>query len=279
MIEILRNFVTITEGQVHYRYSGPLNNKTRPLVLVHASPTSSLSLKKFMQSLRQTNSSLSLYAPDTLGNGDSCKPSVEIPDISYYAKTLAEQLHELNISEIDIYGTHTGGSIAMDLAINYPKLVRKIIIDGIGMYNENEKQDMLENYTPEIKPDLMGMQINWAWHFIRDQNFFFPWYKKNSENQRKKGMQSPEELHDAAVEVLKSIDSYHHAYRAAFRYPKREQLPKVKQPLMLIYDEDDPLNKYKTEAFKFSPNANECLIPSNSTLDFKAKKIIDWLEN
>ena len=279
MNRILRNFVNIDEGQVHYRYSGEITGKKIPLVLVHASPTSSISLTSLMTEIGKKNNLIPLYAPDTLGNGDSCKPSEDSPEITYYANTLKKQFDKLSISKVDIYGTHTGGSIAMDFAINYPNYVRKIIIDGIGMYEENEKIDMLKNYTPEIKPDLMGTQINWAWHFIRDQNFFFPWYKKEVSNQRLNGIQSAEKLHDSVVEVLKSIDSYHLAYRAAFRYPKREQLPKIKQPLMLIYDEEDPLNKYKDEAVKFSPKAEHYLISSNMDLAKKAEKIIEWLSD
>ena len=61
-------------------------------------------------------------------------------------------------------------------------------------------------------------------------------------------MQSADKLHDSTVAVLKSIETYHLAYRAAFKYPKREQLQKITHPLMLIYDENDPLNKYKDEA-------------------------------
>ena len=63
----------------------------------------------------------------------------------------------------------------MELAIQEPNLVNKVIIDGIGIYSEEDKSEMLKNYAPNIKPDLMGTQLNWAWHFIRDQNFFFPW--------------------------------------------------------------------------------------------------------
>ncbi|PPR79263.1 MAG: hypothetical protein CFH01_00523 [Alphaproteobacteria bacterium MarineAlpha2_Bin1] len=279
MAEVFRNFVNIDVGQVHYRYIGEISNGELPLVLLHASPTSSISLTQLMLELSKYNHVTPLYAPDTLGNGDSCKPNIKNPDIEYYSSMLKKQLIKLNIDQINIYGTHTGGSIAMDFAINNPKYVKNIIIDGIGMYDEDEKADMLKNYTPEIKPDLMGTQINWAWHFIRDQNFFFPWYKKNKDNQRLDGFQSADKLHDSVVEVLKSIDTYHLAYRAAFKYPKREQLQKIKQPLLLIYDENDPLNKYKDEAQKFSPNAENCLISSDSSLAIKAKKIVNWLNN
>ena len=36
-----------------------------------------------------------IYAPDTLGNGDSCKPNKSLPDISYYAEAVKRQLEKL----------------------------------------------------------------------------------------------------------------------------------------------------------------------------------------
>ena len=53
-------------GQIHYHDAGA----GRPLVLIHASPASSVRLVPLMKALAGTQP---LYAPDTLGNGDSCK--------------------------------------------------------------------------------------------------------------------------------------------------------------------------------------------------------------
>ena len=39
------------------------------------------------------------------------------------------------------------------------------------------------------------------------------------------------------------------------------------------------LNKYKDEAVKFSPNAENCLISSDSSINIKADKIAKWLNN
>ncbi|MDC0074482.1 alpha/beta hydrolase [Alphaproteobacteria bacterium] len=275
-MNIKRGFLRIEEGQVHYRAVGKILNSKKPLVMIHSSPASALNLQPLMQELHSIGVS-PIYAPDTLGNGDSCKPKPTIPDIDYYADTLKRQLKELNVDNIDLYGTHTGGSIALELAIQEPSIINKLIIDGIGMYSEEDKVDMINNYAPEIKPDIMGTQLNWAWHFIRDQNFFFPWYKKSLNNQLNKGISNPDSLHDSVVEVLKSLDSYHHAYRAAFNYPKKEKLKEVKSKILLIYEKNDPLYRYKNEALISNKNITDAELDDNTDLTIKAKKILNWL--
>jgi len=275
--QIDRDFVRIDEGQVHYRAVGNVMSGKRPLVMIHASPASSYNLQPLMGKLGQLRPQ-PLYAPDTLGNGDSCKAQMDVPDIAYYANAVGRQLDALGIGEIDVYGTHTGGSIGMELAIQQPKRIRRVVIDGVGLYSEEEKADMLANYTPEIVPDYEGSQFNWAWHFVRDQNFFFPWYKRDVAHQRKAGVTNPDALNDVVVEVLKSITTYHHAYRAAFRYPKKERLAHITQPTLMIYETSDPLYKYKDEALAAVKNCTDGALPDGSTVGDKAKLISDWLD-
>ena len=272
--EIERGFLRISEGQVHYRSHGDIKGGGRPLVLIHASPASSINLVPLMEALA---GSQPLYAPDTLGNGDSCKMTMAQPEMADYADAVRRQIEVLGHKQVDVYGTHTGGGVAMELAINNPNLVRKVIIDGIGLYSEETKKDMLANYTPEIKPDAFGSQFNWAWHFVRDQQFFFPWYKRDVEHQRMQGLVSPEHLHANVMEVLKSITSYHLGYRASFRYPKAARLPLLTQQTMMIYTAADPLAVYKDEALGLVKKLVSGEVPKNASEADKAKIIRDFL--
>ena len=272
--EIDRNFVRIAEGQVHFRSSGDLGGEKRPLVMIHSSPASSMTLVPLMEKLAGTRP---LIAPDTLGNGDSCKAQMEVPDIAYYADAVGRTLDTLGIGEIDIYGSHTGGAIATELSIQQPERVQRLIIDGIGLYSKELQRDMLENYTPEITPDAFGSQFHWTWQFIRDQSLFFPWYKRDAEHQRAAGLPSPDQLHAMVMEVLKSIDTYHMGYRASFRYPKRERLPLVGVPAMMIFETSDPLFQYRNETVSLVKNAILGEVPGGSGNAGKAKVINEWL--
>lgn len=249
-VQIDRNFVRIAEGQVHYRSRGD-GTSARPLVMLHASPASSVSVLPLMRAL---NGAQSLVAPDTLGNGDSVPIGLEQPEIPDYAEALGRVLDALDMPEIDIYGSHTGASIAMELAIAQPQRVRRLVLDGIGLYATEELADILANYAPAIEPDQIGSQLTWAWHFVRDQAFYFPWFKRDAEHARTGGLPPAKVLHATVVEVLKSIRTYHLAYRAAFRHPKRERLPLVTVPALVLGDSSDPLFPAQEEVCSLLPD-------------------------
>ena len=263
-----RNFVRIAEGQVHYRSRGDIA-AGRPLVLMHASPASSVTLIGLMEALGEGQA---LIAPDTLGNGDSAPAAPGQPEIPYYAEALGRALDALGIAEIDIYGTHTGASIAMELAIARPERVRRLVLDGIGLYAPDELKDILANYAPAIESDEIGSQLTWAWHFVRDQAFYFPWFKRDAAHAREVGLPPAETLHRTVVEVLKAIRTYHLAYRAAFRHPKRERLPLVTVPALVLGDPADPLLPGQEEVCSLLPNGKMGRLEGGESLRPSEKK-------
>lgn len=233
---IRRGFVDVAEGQMHYRRAG--SGGGVPLVMLHASPGSSKQLEALLGALAAQRT---VYAIDTLGNGDSSRPAQSVPTIFDFADATVRALDALGLDRVDLYGTHTGASIAMEIAIAHPQRVRRLVFDGIGLYAPEEQREMLAVYAPEITPDLNGTQFNWAWHFCRDQFIFWPWFKRDREHVRATGLPPPRELHDMVLEVLKSIQSYHLSYRAAFRHPKRERLPLIRVPTLACCDPGDML--------------------------------------
>ena len=83
MIE--RAFVTLAEGQMHLRRIAGADPARRPLLLCHASPSSSWGLVGLMRALADGGHRGTIIAPDTLGNGDSVAPVGDHPDIAYFA--------------------------------------------------------------------------------------------------------------------------------------------------------------------------------------------------
>lgn len=232
---IRRAFADLSNRQVHFRHSGA---GEIPLVMLHASPGSSKQLEPLIAALSKTRR---VIAPDTPGNGDSTPLAVDAPQIHDYAAAMVAFLDAQGLDQVDLYGSHTGASIATELAILAPDRIRKIILDGVGIFSAEERDEYLAHYAPAVKPDINGAHLNWAFMFCRDQYQFWPWYKRDRENSRGAGLPTPGELHDWVIEVLKSIETYHLSYRAAFGYPKAERLPLVTRPILAIADENDPL--------------------------------------
>ena len=226
---IRRGFVDVDEGQIHYRACGAAPNPV--LVMVHGSPGGSRALVPLMEVLGE---SFRIYAPDTLGNADSSPATTDNVDIPYLADGLLRALDGLGLGDVFLWGSHTGGNIALEASIAQPERVRKLVLDGVGLYPDDEREGLVRNHAPAITPDGEGSQFNWAWHFVRDHHFFFPWYMRDAGHRIPGGLAPAETLHDNVVDLLKGIRTYHHAFRATFAHPKRERLPLVAVPTLFI---------------------------------------------
>lgn len=255
---VRRGFVDLPEGQVHYREAGARDAPV--LVLIHASPGSASGLVPVMQALARRGRRV--IAPDTMGNGDSWGAMPETPDIGFFADCLRAALDGLGLQRCDLYGTHTGGSIAAQLAIDTPDRVNRLALDGIGLYSEQMQAEILDRYAPELQADLHGGHLNWIWHFVRDTYMFWPWYATDAAHARTVGLPAPEVLHDKVIDVAKAYRTYHLSYRAAFRFDKRAQFPRITRPTLAACAEGDMLQRWHDEYAALIPGAEQALIPS-----------------
>jgi pimeloyl-ACP methyl ester carboxylesterase len=265
---IRRAFADLAARQVHYRHLTPAQSSVSiPLLTLHASPGSGKQLEPLIAAM---GISRRVIAPDTPGNGDSTKLNLDAPEIADYAAATLEFLDALELETVDVYGSHTGASIATELAILAPGRIRRVVLDGVGLFSAEERAEYLAHYAPAIKPDLNGAHLQQAFMFCRDQYLFWPWYRRAKENSRAAGLPHPNALHDWTVEVVKAIETYHLGYRAAFSYRKDQRLPLVLQPLLAICAEDDPLLPNTRQIETLVPGAHFRMLPRTSDAGFRS---------
>ena len=247
-----RGFVELPGAQMHYRHAGQQSGGARPLVLVHASPASSAGLVHLIAAMSVDRR---VIAPDTLGNGDSTGDIADGADIAFFAGRLLDTLDALGLERFDLYGTHTGASLATELALRHPERVGSLVLDGVGLYPPDFQQELLERYSPALKLDHQAGYLMWVWHFVRDTYMYWPWYRLDREHRRDGALPAPEVLHAKLVEVLKAATTYHHPYRAAMGYDKRDRIPRLTVPTMATCARDDMLNIYFDELRALVPGA------------------------
>ncbi len=267
--EVDRGFVRISDGQVHFRAIGWNGGKPRktahlPLYMAHAGPGSSAGSVPLMQALAQDRI---VIAPDNLGAGDSAPPAVASPDVAYYAESVVRILDALGIRQVDFYGAHTGTHIGCELALRAPTRVRKLVFNGVALFSDELKVDLLKNYAPPQQADDAGRQLAWAWQFIRDMSLFFPHYAHDAAHRLNNPVNSAEALNRGVVDVLKVLPTYHLGYHAVFRHDVRSRLPQLHAPVLCMCTERDPLSQYLDEAARLVPGAKKMLIPRNAGPD------------
>lgn len=224
---IERAFLRLDEGLLHYR-ERPGDDTQPPLLLLHASPNSSRSLEPI---LRAYAPGRRLIAPDTPGCGESARLAQVQPEMSDYADAMDRFCDVLGVDEVDVFGSHTGAHIGLELAVRKPERVRRLAVDGLLVLSPEEREDYLANYAPPKQPDEAGSQFHWAWQYIRDQMIFFPHFRKDLEHLRAGGVFDPVFLHQMTMDILGSLETYHLTYEAVFRHAVAGALGEVACPV------------------------------------------------
>ncbi|MSP87641.1 MAG: alpha/beta fold hydrolase [Alphaproteobacteria bacterium] len=275
---ILRHFVDIGDGEVHYRSCGDPN--LPGLVMFHGSPGSSYSLVPLMRCMAKRRH---VIAPDTPGNGDSSPLAKEVPAIDDLAAAHFRALQAIGLDRFDIYGYHTGAAICTELSGRHGDRIGRVVLDGVSVFAPDARAQLLgNNHAPDIPVDLNGTQLMAAWSMVRDAHIFWPWWDRGAKNVRGLGLPSAEQLHGEVLEVLKASRTYFKSYRAALNYPKRERLPRMANPVMVTAAPKDQLRDHMDDAVKLIPDARKIATPSREDetgIAETARIMLDFLDS
>ena len=268
-LAVKRRFADVPHGQTHYRIAG----SGAPLLAIHASPGSARQLLRLINDLAE---SATVYAPDTPGNGDSTplfdKAAGREPTIVELAEAELRFMDAVGLDKVDLYGSHTGAAIALELAILSPERINKVVLDGVNWLSPEELEEILANYAFPFEPDREGAYLIRLFQFCRDQYVFYPWYKRTREGRRDGGLGSADDLHDWVLEVLKACETYHLNYRAAFKHDSKARLPLLTVPTLLVAAKSDPLFSITEELAPLVPGGRFLALPRSDAEDFASKR-------
>ena len=138
-----RQYVASRYGQVHLCSAEPTQVPARaPLVCLHPSPTSG---EMFHDLQAELATDRVVHCPDTPGFGASDAPPSQ-PSIADYGGALGDAFVSLGHGDansprgpIDLFGFHTGSLIAIEFALQFPGLVRRLVLAGVPHYDAAQR--------------------------------------------------------------------------------------------------------------------------------------------
>jgi len=118
------NYVEVNGIRMHYNEIG----KGEPLILIHGGLfDANFAWKSYYPILSQH---FRVLAPDSRGHGKSTNPSMEL-SYKLMCEDIVALIKELELDRPLIAGYSDGGQVALEIGINYPEVIRAIIVGGV----------------------------------------------------------------------------------------------------------------------------------------------------
>ena len=227
-----RHFGHAAGREFHYLHtgSGPV------AVLLPAFPWSAGSLAPLARAMAEEFTVVVMDLPGC-GNSHALGGS---PTLGDYADAVAENLGALDIDRCHLYGRHTGAQVALEVAVHHPERVANVVLDGLPLLEDSQRDEMTERFCPSFAPSWDGAHIAAIWWWCREQSLFRPWYRPSADTRIDADEPSPGVLHRRATDVLRAGAGYDAGLRAALAESAVRSLARVDVPHTLVTAADDP---------------------------------------
>ncbi len=132
------NYVDIGDGlRVHYHEAGPARAE-RTVVFLHGSGPGASGWSNFRRNYPVFAERLHVLVPDTLGYGYSSKPDDRDYDLAFLVGAQRKFLDALGVQRFSLVGNSHGGAMSIQLALDLPERVDKLVLMAPGGLEERE---------------------------------------------------------------------------------------------------------------------------------------------
>lgn len=224
----------VNDIKMYYESTG----EGEPLLLIHGLGSSTRDWEFQVPTFSQKYRVITI---DLRGHGKTDKPKGPY-NMQMFAKDIAELLEIIGVTSTHILGISLGGGIAFQFAVDYPELVKSLIIVNAGIEIPADSFKMkLEAFKRISIVRLVGMKK--MGQVLAPRLFIKP---------------EQEDLRQKLIERWQENDkkAYLSAMRALIGWSIRDHLDKIKCPTLIIgSDQDYAPSSIKEEYTTLLPNA------------------------
>ena len=254
------DYVDVPGGQLRALRS--LSGSGRPIVVQHDAASSVDIIEPLARGFVGLRPVIALDLP---GHGESSAP---LPNgkitVNTYAKAVLAALKTLGVDEFDFIGTWGGGLVGLEIATLTPKRLKRLVMADAMYHSPELLKELKAHYTPDIQPNWHGGYLLEAWHLMRDQGLFWPWFKRQKANIiRKPPYLDPAMINKRVLDLFRSQGNWRRAYQAHFAYPIRARLRQNKVPTLVVSPSWDPQYEDGERLARDFPGIPFCKVPDD----------------
>jgi pimeloyl-ACP methyl ester carboxylesterase len=202
----------------------------KPLIFIHGLGGN---LSHFTKNVRELSSNYNVIAIDLPGYGHSVQNISGDDPLQKYADVIAEFIKKKQLKKVTLAGHSMGGQIAIITALSHPKKIKKLILlapAGLETFTTSEAELLINATKPEVfeKQDEAVIRFNYR------QNF----YKLPEDAE----ILIQDRLRLKNCSHFKSyIQTVSNGVKGMLRHPVKNKINMVRQPVLLIFGENDAL--------------------------------------
>jgi len=260
---IPKAYAQTRHGQVHYRRLGAGPQR---VLLIHWLPLSSRMYQHVIPILAARG--CDVLAVDLLGYGRSdSRP--EIWSMADWAASVAEVAESLDFSDAWVVGGHSGSCVALELAIGFPKLVERLVLDGCPVLTPQLRATFKAmQRQPRPAPDAAGAHEARVFRTVRTTyEHYLPGFEVTPE--------TLELLWPAMIDYLET--DFVSSAPISADYELEPRLALVRQPLTLLTADTDTLAGSFDQVCALRPDARRHTFTGHHPLHV-ADRALEYVE-
>ena len=258
------SLVKVGRLSLHHTYGG----KGSPVLLIHGLGSSGYIEWRFTLPALAANHRV--FAPDLPGFGRSQKPRARY-GIKYFARVLDRYLEGRRLASAAVVGTSLGGRIALELALEYPDRVSKLVlVNALGLGRPQFQVYYPLMMLPRVGEAVMGVArgaLRWAPATV---------IRRVAARYTGASSDLAEAINDEYLGHLREMyaeDGYPRAYLATVRslaqpealfgsYDLTSELKRIEVPTLFVWGASDPLFplEHATRAHRSMPGSRLTVI-------------------
>jgi pimeloyl-ACP methyl ester carboxylesterase len=263
----IRGYAPGPHGLVHYQDTGAVVvprglESVLPLILLHQAPMSSRQFDSVYPLLAERG--IRAIGVDTPGFGMS-DPTPFVPKVDDWASSVIAVMDHLRIRKANVLGHHTGALLATELALQYPKRVEKLIINGPFPITADERQKRLaSNKVNEIDFEYRPDGQHLASSFMTRWNM----YGEGG---------NPKLTTRVMVEKFQGFGPFWYGHHAAYQYDHLTKMRSITRPTLLLVNTGDQIYPMASRARAARPDFAYAEIQGGG-VDIVDQKPVEWAD-
>ena len=237
-------YAPVNDLRIYFEIHGTPSPARPPLVLLHGGGDTITT--SFGQILRVLAAERQVIAFEQQGYGHTADITDRPFTFEQSADDVAGLLSYLQIDAADLFGFSNGGTIALQVAIRHPEIVRKLVLASALLKRDGAYSwlwDAMDHATLDnMPPELQEEYLKFAPH------------PENLAMMHDKAAQRMRDFKDIATEAIRSV---------------------VAPALVVVGDSDVVRPEHAVETYRLLPNAKLAVLPDTNHMQVTART--EWL--